>query len=115
MTSRLLQYTRTIGVPTVTVGLLLGGLSCDRSHLSATYGIATRTAFTVQRVSQDAGRETAPDIALDPDEAAAIARGYRRSLLPAQGDDGSPMRSSVLVVPSGSNPSLASPMAREGR
>ncbi len=72
---------------------------CDRTHMSAHFGEATRAAFRAQVLDPDAGVAAKPNPPLDPEEAAAVARSHNRSLSP-QAAGGGPYRDPVLVVPS---------------
>jgi hypothetical protein len=78
----------------VAVAVTLAG--CASEHLSGSYGKSNATSFSQQVVPSKSG-PVAPVSGLDSQEAAIIAKGYRRSLAPktgqAQGTD-----QSVLLV-----------------
>ena len=54
----------------VAVGLLAVG--CDRTHMSASYGRANRTAFAKQVVDPGAGAKAKSTSGLDPESSAAV-------------------------------------------
>jgi hypothetical protein len=83
----------------------LGLVACDRTHMSPNFGVADRTAFRVQQIHPDAGNESKPDQPLDPDEAAAISKKYRKALSP--GEDTSAGNNQVLMLQG--PPALPSP------
>jgi hypothetical protein len=64
------------------LGLLAGGASCARTHLTATHGQAYQRAFAVQTVNPHASTDPKAIQGLDSQEAAIISRSYRRSLSP---------------------------------
>jgi hypothetical protein len=73
--------------------------ACDRTHMSPNFGVPNRDAFAAQVIRPDAGNEVKPDQPLDPEEAATIARTYKRSLAPATQTDPGVNRNMLLVVP----------------
>jgi hypothetical protein len=85
----------------VLVPLLLSAAlaGCDRTHMSANYGVAERSAFRAQVIHPDAGNQVKPEQPLDPEEAATIAKTYRKSLVPQNTNDTSVGLNQVLIVP----------------
>ncbi len=88
----------------------LGG--CDRTHMSPHFGEANRDAFAAQVIDPDAGNDRKPNPPLDPEEAAAISKGYVKSLSPPGAVDTTP-RSPILVVPAGPPGGAAPPPVPE--
>ena len=62
--------------------LAASAASCDRAHLTATYGRAYHQAFATQAVNPDRPRDAKSIEGLDSQEAAIISSSYRRSLAP---------------------------------
>ena len=60
--------------------LLFTSIACDRAHMSASYGKATRAALQNQVIDPAAGDKKRAEQGLDPEEAAVIAKSYRGSL-----------------------------------
>src|SRR6266536_282287 len=73
--------------------------ACDRTHMTANYGIADRAAFRAQIIHPEAGNDVKTDQPLDPEEAATIAKSYRKSLVPQNTSDNGAGINQVLVVP----------------
>ena len=73
----------------------LGG--CDRTHMSAKFGEANRAAYRSQVLHPGAGDEVKPEQPLDPEEAAIVAKTYKRSLAPKDATQSS--GGQLLVVP----------------
>lgn len=67
--------------------------------MSTHYGVANRAAFKGQVTDPKAGAVAKPDQALDPEEAAIIAKTYLRSLAPANAPPDASGRPGMLVVP----------------
>jgi len=93
------------------VALSLALLGCDRTHMSASFGVANRAAFEKQVIHPHAGDQARPDQPLDPEEAAVIARTYQRSLAPKETADQAGRASPLLVAP----PPEAAPAAGSAR
>lgn len=90
-------------VRTVLAAVLL--VACDRTHMSPSYGVAERNAFSSQIVDPDAGAAKKPDQPLDPTEAAAIASSYQQSLVKEQPTtDPNAIKSQFLIVPNPKTP-----------
>ena len=83
----------------VLVGLSFVVVGCDRTHLSASFGVANRTAFHAQVIDPNAGNAARPDQPLDPEEAAIIAHTYQKSLAPKETADQTGGASPLLVTP----------------
>jgi len=68
--------------PAVVAALLATAASCDRAHLTPSYGRAYHHAFAAQ--TENPGRAADPRAVhgLDSQEAAIISSNYRRSLSP---------------------------------
>ncbi len=65
--------------------LCLGWLAlaaCDRTHMSAAFGKATREALARQVIDPSAGMKARPSQGLDPEEASIVSDAYRSSLAP---------------------------------
>lgn len=89
------------GWPLLLLGMLAGGCA-DRTYLTPTHGRAYSEAFRHQadnRVpSAGAGRGRADATqGLDSQEAAAVARSYRRSLAGQEGASENPAQSAVIM------------------
>jgi hypothetical protein len=80
------------------LGVLLLGACAARTHLSANYGRATHEARIRQAANPQAG-ERAATRGLDPQEAAVVAQGYRKSLAP-KGESSAPQEQMLIVAPS---------------
>jgi hypothetical protein len=76
--------------------LLLAG-ACDRTHLGTGYGQAYRRAFKDQVLDPKAGENAKPPDGLDPEEAAAVVRNYRKDLDRTKDDRNEKVP--VIVVP----------------
>lgn len=93
--------------PLLLLGMLTGGCA-DRTYLTPTYGRAYSEAFRRQAVNRvpppgastgngaGAGRSDATQ-GLDSQEAAAVARSYRRSLAGQEGASENPAQSAVIM------------------
>ena len=92
--------------------VVLGG--CGRTHLSAHYGEANRSAYSAQVIHPNAGNETKAEQPLDPEESAMVARTYIKSLAPPNGQDQESTGSRILVVPA-TPPAGAAPPPPEMR
>ena len=79
------------------VGVAVFSAGCDRTHLSAGYGRATRAAFHAQVLDEQAGGIQKPDPGLDPEEAAEVAATYRRSISSSK-EEGSAVPARVLSL-----------------
>ena len=53
-----------------------------REHLTRTHGVASHDIFRLQKLRPDAGRNSAPELGLDSQEAAIVAETYRKGLVP---------------------------------
>lgn len=76
-------------------------VGCDRTHMSADYGQATRRAFRVQRI-ETPGDQPVHLGGLEPGEATIVLDTYRRSLSSGKGgkSDEAPV---MLLNPSGTD------------
>ena len=64
------------------LAMLVGLAGCaDRVHLTAGYGRSYRAAFDQQPANPQAGAKARPLPGLDAQEASAVSRNYRRSLV----------------------------------
>jgi hypothetical protein len=80
--------------------LLIAALcGCDRTHMSANFGMANRSAFRAQVIHRDAGTQRRAEQPLDPEEAAIVAKTYLRSLAPKDAQEASAAGQRVLLVP----------------
>lgn len=80
------------------LGALLLGACASRTHLSANHGRAYHQTQARQAVNPQAGEQTASR-GLDPQEAAVVAQGYRKSLA-AKGESSVPQEQMLIVAPS---------------
>ena len=83
-------------IAALALGVALVGGACERAHLTASYGRANHDAFTRQMANPSAGTKPAPATAqgLDSQEAAIVAKTYRRHLAPR--DEEAASRSQML-------------------
>lgn len=86
------------GIGFLGVAALVFGAGCDRTHLSPTLGWAVRGALREQVIYPRAGELIKPAGGLDSEEAAAIAKTYRKSLSPKSGAEGGG-QSQLLILP----------------
>ncbi len=89
------NVSRMIGA--LALGVALVGGACERAHLTASHGRANHDAFTRQVANPNAGTKPASDRmvqGLDSQEAAIVAKTYRRHLAPR--DEEAASRSQML-------------------
>ena len=109
---------KTLARSALLVCMLGAGACADRQHMGGpAYGRAYRTAFQRQTVDPNAGRTGRAVTHLDSQDAAVIARSYRKSM---SKDEGARDQNMVLVSPQqmtggGGGYYLPPPSVPEGR